>query len=173
MRRIGSRKIAEALLTAVRAHDGYAHEAPCPEGFTLLGCGCDRTAFLHDETSVVYKITKLGNVCYYPQNTVEYRTSRRLAGVHRTTDGHKWIIPLISRYRFGPSETEWVLAMPYAPDITAGDYGRLKDAKRETYKSNWNDVYDTNIGVIDDAFMVRDLGCFEGSRPLAEFERAV
>lgn len=168
MRRIGSRKVAKILFDAVTDAGGIVSV----EGFTILGTGCDRTAYLHDETQVVYKVTnRRDRATFYPQSQREYAASRRLAGTHRH-GAVEWIIPIVSKYVFGPGgEHNWVLATTFSPNVRNWD--AMRAAQSVAFSHGWADIYGDNVGQIGKAYVVRDLGCFyHDSRPFPNFEKA-
>lgn len=156
---VGTLEIAQELETALTTPEAeqylYAEmfsSLDIPDGFSLLGNGCSRVAFLHEPTETVYKFDYDGG----GDNTQEAAAAEILREALRNVP--EVVIPEITKH------TEHVVAATYYTEPVPSTMN-FWDDPMEMGDENWqflsdliNDIHRNNLRMHDGRLVFIDLG---------------
>lgn len=150
---IGSRKHAQFINDWYHGPDGGNEETP-PAGWSRLGEGSFRIAYLHEATDVVYKVE------IWPEDNEQYGSIgevRKAQSLYRKSiNGRlgKWLrIPRTSGFRFGAYVVVAMEAVTGVMNEMYGTHGCL-EARKELLALGFEDMHAHNYIVDNDGYIV-------------------
>lgn len=139
----------ELAIEAYAVVEEYRENWEMPEGWSMVGSGSFRTAVMHDETGIVYKVEDWRDDPDY-SNRGEYETAEELRQI-------AWERVRIPDVVLFDTEHGDVLAMEYVSGTmgTASPSSEFREARKEMFeKGRLVDMHGDNFLFDDDGYLV-------------------